>query len=1070
MRLPRYLGSLVLLCLALSVLVNARADASYQVVIFDGHLHSEYSDENPFTSNRNLEDIGADLHATFQGKPVIGALTDHSDVVRAYVWRSVLTSNEWIARQNDIARLSAQYIFLSGEEVTVGRTGVGLEEHGHLLVYGLNEMVPIPFEEPLDLEPGLTEPGDWLLPSGVWEGNPPRKDVKNILRTLPYGAMGYIAHPNGGYFRVNRWTDYAWTASRPYIGGKNGLIKGMEILSAGQDHGVENLGLRQSSAWEEFESRLAAGRNMFLIGGSDSHGARVLYPQIGSSFTYLLLGGNDDPRNKNHILNALRLGHTVASSGPFAVMEVTTPNDPEQYLPGDTVIVGKGNTVDVAVRWDPGILNPNTSSQARVTVFQCKNENESRGKIEKLYEWDNEPGSGSRSVPVQVITNSFVFAKVELLDRVAYTSPIYLDPPGTERGKIDVALVIDCSGSMTWNDPDGKRKEAAKQFIDMAQEGDRIAVVGFTSNAYIFAGLREIQTSEDRVALKGAVDRVYSSGGTDIGEGLITGLDELNQDLATDVRKGIILLTDGVSAYSNEHLLCRDAGVAVFTISLGYDTNPALLQRIADETGGKYYSAPSADVLQSIYNELSQALAGGDLDDRLEVSFSSPGQVESRTLTVSPGTLQLQFSIIWPGSDYDLTLVRPDGRELKPDSKEPDFSYVKGRTFASYTVDDPEPGNWTCIITANQVPSGGETVELSLSSIKMTPPQVFLEGFADNSILRSPVTVNARAEDPDGFSRFIFFLDGYEEQSYPVSLAQKQVSGSLVIDPGQLDDGLHWVTAWAADGNFTAGGEELRFIIDNTPPTADAGPDRVAQAGEEVVFDAGNSVDLAYCIWDFGDGSVEPGAYHYGFHTYSIPGVYTVRLTVYDDIGNQATDEATVTVMGGSSARSLKAGGAVKLLSSLTPSNHKSRTDLKQAIEYLQDSLTESLWVDDTHLDTKHGHKVFNAEKSAVQKLRKIVEEIGVHGDESLIPSASAAIDDIMKADELLARVAISEAKAVSVDEPKQQSKIDHQIQMAEEEMLKARTKLFCGSYANAIDHFRNAWEHAQDALRFAGK
>ncbi|MDI6907867.1 MAG: PKD domain-containing protein [Thermoanaerobacterales bacterium] len=209
--------------------------------------------------------------------------------------------------------------------------------------------------------------------------------------------------------------------------------------------------------------------------------------------------------------------------------------------------------------------------------------------------------------------------------------------------------------------------------------------------------------------------------------------------------------------------------------------------------------------------------------------------------------------------------------------------------------------------------------------------------------------------------------------------------------------------------------------------------------------------------------------YYYGFHTYSTPGVYTVRLTVYDDAGNQAADQASVTVKGDDSARSLKAG-AVKLLSSLTPSNHNSRSDLKQAIEHLQDSLTESLWMDDTHLDAKHGHKVFNAEKSAVQKLRKIVEEIGQHGDRSLIPSVSAVIDDIMKADELLARVTISEAKAVSVDEPRQQARIDHQIRMAEEEMLKARAKLSGGSYANAVDHFRNAWKHAQDALRFAGK
>ncbi|MDI6916070.1 MAG: hypothetical protein QMC95_17965, partial [Desulfitobacteriaceae bacterium] len=124
-------------------------------------------------------------------------------------------------------------------------------------------------------------------------GNPPRKDVRSILNTLPYGATGYIAHPNGsGPSRQDQWTDYAWAASDRYIGGKNGLIKGMEILSAGGDHTVQYIGLQKSSAWSQWESKLASGRNMFVIGGSDSHGP-AFYPQIGSSFTYLLLDDNE---------------------------------------------------------------------------------------------------------------------------------------------------------------------------------------------------------------------------------------------------------------------------------------------------------------------------------------------------------------------------------------------------------------------------------------------------------------------------------------------------------------------------------------------------------------------------------------------------------------------------------------------------------------------------------------------------------------------------------------------------------------------------------------------------------
>lgn len=86
-------------------------------------------------------------------------------------------------------------------------------------------------------------------------------------------------------------------------------------------------------------------------------------------------------------------------------------------------------------------------------------------------------------------------------------------------------------------------------------------------------------------------------------------------------------------------------------------------------------------------------------------------------------------------------------------------SHVKGPTYVSYTIDNPEPGDWTCVITAVDVPAGGETVELSLNSIESSPPEVYMEGFQDGSRIDNPVTVTGRAADTDGFVDFKFFLD-----------------------------------------------------------------------------------------------------------------------------------------------------------------------------------------------------------------------------------------------------------------------------------------------------------------------
>lgn len=101
---------------------------------------------------------------------------------------------------------------------------------------------------------------------------------------------------------------------------------------------------------------------------------------------------------------------------------------------------------------------------------------------------------------------------------------------------------------------------------------------------------------------------------------------------------------------------------------------------------------------------------------------------------------------------------------------------------------------------------------------------------------------------------------------------------------GHLTDDAPWTTfnAWS-----------------NQAPMAAAGGPYSGVVGSPVSFDgAGTDPDgtIALYTWDFGDGSSLVNAGATPTHTYTADGTYTVKLTVEDNYGKQASDTASVTI------------------------------------------------------------------------------------------------------------------------------------------------------------------------------
>ncbi|HEY6193098.1 MAG TPA: VWA domain-containing protein [Bacteroidota bacterium] len=210
-------------------------------------------------------------------------------------------------------------------------------------------------------------------------------------------------------------------------------------------------------------------------------------------------------------------------------------------------------------------------------------------------------------------------------------------PQTTDRGEnvttegIDIVLTTDISGSMLAEDLKPNRIEAAKRvaadFID-GRPNDRIGLVIFSGESFTQCPL-----TLDHAVVINLLKEVKSGmveDGTAIGMGLATAVSRLKESKAKS--RVIILLTDGVNNRgfidpTSAAGIAQSYGIRVYTIGVGtmglapypvqtpfgvqYQNVPAdvdepLLQKIADECGGKYFRATDTRTLKDIYSEIDR--------------------------------------------------------------------------------------------------------------------------------------------------------------------------------------------------------------------------------------------------------------------------------------------------------------------------------------------------------------------------------------------------------------------------------------------------------------------------------
>jgi Ca-activated chloride channel family protein len=290
-------------------------------------------------------------------------------------------------------------------------------------------------------------------------------------------------------------------------------------------------------------------------------------------------------------------------------------------------------------------------------------------------------------------------------------------PRRGERLPVNVAIVLDRSGSMADERKFGLAREAVEQSLRMLRPEDRFSLVVYDSVIDVLAPSTLATPDAVRRALD-SLGRVGPRGSTNLGGGWLKGCEQVAEFLDDDRVSRCLLLSDGLAnqGITDRGELARHArelrqrGVATSTFGVGADFDERLMRDMAHEGGGNFYFIEGASQIPDILtSELGEALEVTLRDATLVVRPRGRERVETlgrfRTRGTNGREVHVELGDLASGQQLDVVLsVRfPQGDmgseagvdfELQSSGERMEGAAGEQRwTYASHAENDRQPRN-----------------------------------------------------------------------------------------------------------------------------------------------------------------------------------------------------------------------------------------------------------------------------------------------------------------------------------------------------------------------------------------
>ena len=357
-------------------------------------------------------------------------------------------------------------------------------------------------------------------------------------------------------------------------------------------------------------------------------------------------------------------------------------------------------------------------------------------------------------------------------------------------------IVLDMSGSMTQNDPQGLRCSAANAYIDLSGPGDFVGVIGLDNATGATGGPHNFQTTVDwglaprematvnaRKALRDAIAQKSNGcrpdGNTPTYDALAKALSLLAQATAGGTISGsVILLTDGapapdtggqITAIQNDLIPQFKAhNWPIDAIALGTDSGfHFVLSNIASATSGSFYDdghgvVPGVSPLNitPFFLDIFRLRNGRSPGPDVPPTALSGGGT-ARNFSVGAYVSHLDIVVVKDSPGTTVSVLAPNGQRFPP-SAAGAFVSTGDPYYAMFAIESPQQGAWELDVSG--------TGQFLMDSLKQSTLSLALSAPGPGAVaaLGEPFTVAAR------------LLSG----GAPVSGGQFTISGTVAYAGG----------------------------------------------------------------------------------------------------------------------------------------------------------------------------------------------------------------------------------------------------------------------------------------------